>query len=151
MRTDDTHGMVAGASIEARLSRIETVVSALTACLGLDLDTLAEHGEAGIEDSAVERVEAMLLDLAEAVRFQAMWVREGEHAGFFPARQSVRARLQMEAADLRGQVTQVEQSLHGGPHPDLRAALEQRATTCRERLRGVNAKLALLQYPAREK
>jgi hypothetical protein len=133
-------------SVVARLSRMERAVAALSACLGLDADTLAQQGEEGVEGNAVDRLEAMLVDLADAVRLQTLWVREGERAGFFPVKQSARARLQMEEADIQGLIAQIEQVLQGGPHPDLRAALGQHAATYQERLRGVRGKLALLSY-----
>lgn len=141
MRPDELSVMVGPLTVEARLSRMEQAVSALAACLGLDPDTLAEQGEEGVEGNAVERLEHMVVDLADAVRLQAMWVREGERAGFFTTKQAVRARLQMEVNDLQGQLAQIERAIQANPPADILPALEQRASAYRERIRAVQGKL----------
>lgn len=148
MRPDELSVMVGPMTVEARLSRMEKAVSALAACLGLDPDTLAEHGEEGVEGNAVERLESMVVDLADAVRLQAMWVREGERAGFFTTKQAVRARLQMEVTDLQGQLAQIERAIQAGPPPDLLPALEQRANAYRERVRAAQMKIDRLPLRA---
>lgn len=148
MRPDELSVMVGPMTVEARLSRMEQSVAALAACLGLDPDTLAEKGEEGVEGNAVERLERMVVDLADAVRLQAMWVREGERAGFFSPKQAVRARLHAELADLQSQLSQLERAIQANPHPDLLPALEQRAGAYRERVRAVQVKLDRLPLHA---
>lgn len=141
MNPNELSVMVGPLTVEARLTRMEQAVTALAACLGLDPDALAEQGEEAVEGNAVERIERMVIDLADAVRLQAMWVREGERAGFFTPKQVVRARLQVEVTDLQGQLSQLERAIQADPHPDLLAALEHRANGYRERVRAVQAKL----------
>jgi hypothetical protein len=140
MRPDEL-SVLGPTTIEARLARVEQAVANLAACLGLDVEVLAEQGEQSLEDNAVARLERMVLDLADAVRLQALWVREGERAGHFSPKQIVRARLQMEVIDLQGELTQIERAIQANPPADLLSALEQRANVYREQLRAGQAKL----------
>lgn len=151
MRPDELSVLVSPMTVEARLSRMEQAVTNLAACLGLDPEVLAEQDEVGMEDNAVARLERMVVDLADAVRLQAMWVREGERAGFFTPKQAVRARLQVEVTDLQGQLSQLERALQSSPHPDLLPALEQRAGAYRERVKAVQAKLDRLPLTSPKK
>lgn len=148
MRPDELSVLPGPVTMEARLSRVEMAVANLAACLGLDVGVLVERGEPGLEDNAVARLERMVVDLADAVRLQAMWVREGERAGFFTPRQAVRARLQLEITDLQSQLSQLERALQSDPHPDILPALGQRAGACREKVRAVQAKLDRLPLHA---
>lgn len=148
MRPDELSVLVGPTAVEVRLSRVEQAVANLAACLGLDAEVLAEQDGAYSEDNAVARLERMVVDLADAVRLQAMWVREGERAGYFTPKQAVRARLQVEVTDLQGHLSQLEHALQGTPHPDLLPALEQRAGAYRERVKAVQAKLDRLPLHA---
>jgi hypothetical protein len=146
MRPDEL-SVLPNTSVADRLTRIERAVEGLAACLGLNIGALTVQDEPDLEANAIGRIEGMVVDLAEAVRLQALWVQEGERAGYFPKKQAVRARLRMELADVQGDLAQVERALEGSPHPDLKPALEQRARMHREKLTELQTKLDRLSLP----
>jgi hypothetical protein len=128
-------------TMEARLSRMEDAVAALAACMGIDADALFDRGEEAVEGNAIERVESMVVDLSEAVRLQAMWVREGEQAGVFSQTYTERARVRAELTDTVAHLQQVERGASTAPVPEVRAALEQRAVHLREKIYTLHARL----------
>ena len=128
-------------TVDARLSRLEDAVAALAACMGIDSDALFDRGEEAVEGNAVERIESMVVDLSEAVRLQAMWVREGEEAGAFDQTYVERARVRAELLDTTAHLQQVEHGASTTNLPEMRAALEQRAAHLREKVKALQARL----------
>lgn len=128
-------------TVDARLSRLEDAVAALAACMGVDPDALFEQGEEAVEGNAIERIESMVVDLSDAVRLQAMWVREGEQDGAFDQTYAERARVRAELTDTTAHLQQVERGASTSPVPEVRVALEQRAAHLREKISTLHTRL----------